>query len=94
MAKNRFEQVDERQDDAITLSLWKQDDATYGKVNIPAAVSNGRLASDSDSGNLAAMDAFRAAVHIANEMKAPIVVMDPDGLWQPEWGTLFRYSET
>lgn len=94
MAKNRFEQVDEKQDDAITLSLFKQGEDAFGSVNIPAAVSNGRLKSDSASGNLSTKDAFRSAVRIANEIKAPIVVVDPDGLWQAEWGVLFRPSES
>jgi len=93
MARNRFEQVDERQEDAITLSLWKQGDDTLGSVIIPAAVTRGRLASDSDSGGLAAQDAFRAAIRIANEIKAPMVVIDPEGVWQAEWGDLYRYKE-
>ena len=93
MAKNRFEQVDERQDDAITLSLWKQGEEAFGSVTIPAAVTQGRLTSDNVSGNLGATDAFRSAIRIANEIKAPVVVMDPDGLWQAAWGDLYRYSE-
>ena len=93
MAKNRFEQVDEPQEDAVTLSLWKQGEEAHGCVNVPASVSNGRLASDSVSGNLAVKDAFRSAIRIANEIKAPVVVVDPDGLWQTEWGDLYRYSE-
>jgi hypothetical protein len=93
MARNRFEQVDERQEDAITLSLWKQGDDMIGSVTVPAGLSRGRLANDSDSGGLAAKDAFRAAVSIANEIKAPMVVMDPEGLWQSEWGDLYRYSD-
>ena len=42
MARNRFEQVDERQEDAITLSLWKQGDDTLGSVIVPAGVTRGR----------------------------------------------------
>lgn len=94
MPRNRFEQVDERQEDAITLSLWKQGDEAFGSVNVPAAVSNGRLANDSLSGNLAVRDAFRSAVKLANEIKAAVVVVDPDGLWEAEWGDLYRPSET
>ena len=93
MAKNRFEQVDEPQEDAVTLSLWKEGEDAHGSVNIPAAVSNGRLASDSASGSLAVKDAFRSAIRIANEIKAAVVVVDPDGLWQAEWGDLYRPSE-
>lgn len=94
MAKNRFELVDNRQEDAITLSLWKQGEDAYGSVNVPAAVSNGRLTNDSVSGNLSVKDAFRSAIRIANEIKVPIVIMDPDGLWQAEWGDLYQPSET
>ena len=43
MARNRFEQVDEKQDDAITLSLWKVGDSMYGTVTIPSALSGGKL---------------------------------------------------
>jgi hypothetical protein len=93
MAKNRFEQVDELQDDAITLSLRKQGEEGFGTVNVPAGLSHGRLVNDSVSDNLPAKDAFRAAINIANAVKAPVVVMDPDNLWQAEWGTLYRYSD-
>jgi hypothetical protein len=90
MAKNRFEQVDEPQDDAITLALGKGDDGTFGTVNCPAGVTGGRLQGDVLSDKLPAVDAFRSAVKLANEIKAPIVVMDPDGVWQEEWGALYR----
>jgi hypothetical protein len=90
MAKNRFEQVDEPQDDAITLALGKGDDGTFGTVNCPATLTGGRLKADVLSGKLAAVDAFRASIKLANEMRAPIVVLDPEGLWQEEWGTLYR----
>ena len=93
MAKNRFEQVDERQEDAITLALWKEGEESFGSVTVPAAVSNGRLEGDSQSGSLSVRDAFRSAIRIANEIKAPVVVIDPDGLWQAEWGALYRYTE-
>lgn len=90
MPKNRFEQVDEPQPDAITLSLWKQDDGACGTVTIPAALSGGKLVNDVVSDKLPAVDAFRSAIRLANEMKAPIVVMDPEAAWQAEWGTLYR----
>jgi hypothetical protein len=90
MPKNRFEQVDEPQPDAITLSLWKQDDGAHGTVTIPAALSAGKLVNDVVSDKLPAVDAFRSAIRLANEMKAPIVVMDPEAAWQTEWGALYR----
>jgi hypothetical protein len=90
MAKNRFEQVDELQDDAITLCLQKQDEAEAGTVHCPAALTGGRTTSDITSDKLPPVEAFRSAVKLANEIKAPIVVMDPEGLWKPEWGDLYR----
>lgn len=89
-SKNRFEQVDERQDDAITLSLSRKADAGIGWVHCPATLSAGRMAEDQTSGELPAKDAYRSAIKLANELKAPLVVADPDNVWDAEWGTLYR----
>ncbi|HEY1411405.1 MAG TPA: hypothetical protein VGF36_04650 [Rhodopila sp.] len=93
MAKNKFEQVDDVQPDAITLSLAKDGDRPTGTVILPASASNGRLSQDQVSGRLSATDAFRAAIRLANDMKVAIVVMDPQGAWNTEWGELFREGE-
>ena len=90
MAKNRFEQVDEIQPDCITLSLSKDGEQPTGRVVFPASASNGRLAEDCVSEPLPVKDSFRAAVRLANDAKVAIVVMDPDGAWDAEWGTLYR----
>ena len=89
-AKNRFEQVDEVQPDAITLQLSRDSTGTTGQVIFPAAASEGRLSTDSVSPKLPAQDSFRTAVKLANESKLPVVVLDPDGVWSPEWGELYR----
>jgi hypothetical protein len=93
MARNRFEQVDEVQPDAITLSLTRQGDRDGGVVIFPASASGGRLAEDQVSGRMSALDSFRSAVKLANDVKVAVVVMDPDGVWQSDWGDLFRYEE-
>jgi hypothetical protein len=92
MSRNRFEQVDERQDDAITLMLCKADDNMYGTVTIPAALSGGKLSADMTTDKMPLKDAFRGAIRIGNEMKAPVVVVDPAALWQAEWGDLYRVT--
>jgi len=92
MAKNRFELVDERQDDAITLTLWKAEDNMYGTVTIPAALSGGKLSADMTTDKMPLKDAFRGAIRIGNEMKAAVVVIDPASLWQAEWGELYRVT--
>ena len=89
MARNRFEQVDEKQDDAVTLSLWKVGDHMYGTVTIPAGLGNG-LPSEITTDKMPLKDAFRGAIRMGNEMKAAVVVKDPDALWQAEWGDLYR----
>jgi hypothetical protein len=90
MPKNRFEKVDETQNDAITLTLWKEEEKKLGSVNCPAALSEGKLTSDVTSDKLPAKDAYRSAIRLANTMKVPIVVMDPQELWEAEWGDLYR----
>lgn len=93
MTKNRFEQVDDIQPDAITLSLWRDGDESRGTITFPAALSRGRYDSDQTSDPSPIVDAFRAAIKLANEVRAPVVVMDPDQLWQTNWGELYRARE-
>lgn len=90
MTANRFEQVDDIQPDAITLSLMKEGDQDVGIVTCPAAITHGRLPTDMTSKQMPAKDAFRSAIRLANEIKAAIVVQDPGSLWQDEWGVLYR----
>jgi hypothetical protein len=89
MAANRFEQVIEIQPDAITLSLSRSSLGEVGKVIFPASASEGRLSEDKVSEESPAVDSFRAAVKLANEMKVAIVVIDPEGVWKKDWGQLF-----
>ena len=93
MARNRFERVDEVQSDALTLSLAKRDEQEVGVVIFPASASNGRFSEDKISDSLPARDSFRSAVRLANEVKLAIVVLDPDGVWNPEWGDLYSSTE-
>ena len=92
MAANRFEQVDERQPDAITLSLASRAGQPLGWVACPADLTSGHLVNDFLSDEMPPVEAFRAAIRLANEIKAPIVVIDADGLWQADWGALYRES--
>jgi hypothetical protein len=87
---NRFEQVDEPQADAITLSLAQRDGKTFARISCPAELAGGQLVNDFVSDEMDSVEAFRVAVKLANEIRAPIVVEDAEGLWQPEWGVLYR----
>ena len=93
MTKNRFERVSEIQPDAITLSLKKSGDVEVGAVIFPATVSGGRLSEDKISGDLPAVESFRSAIKLANDMKVAIVVMDPENVWQDNWGELYTPIE-
>ena len=90
---NRFEQVDEFQQDAITLALEQRSEGRWAYVVCPAAAVEGRLPKDFRSDDMAPIDALKAAVQLANELKVAIVVMDRDGIWQKEWGELYRWED-
>ncbi|HVV93432.1 MAG TPA: hypothetical protein VHD15_08445 [Hyphomicrobiales bacterium] len=91
MARNRFEQVDEPQADALNLVLAREDaDKAVGRVLCPSSAAPQGLPRNYDSGALPAVEAFRSAISLANTLKVAIVVIDPDGVWHQEWGDLFR----
>lgn len=92
MKTNRFEQVVEPVDDAMTLALKREGEKMYGVVTCPASATAG-LPRDFTSDEMPLTDAFRAAIRLANEYKVALVVSDPDGLWNGEWGELYRYED-
>ena len=93
MPKYRFELVDEPQPDAITLALVSRDGRRYGRITCPAGLSRGRPRKEVTSGEIGDAEAFRSAIRLGNEIVAPVVVHDPQGLWKPEWGRLYREAE-
>jgi hypothetical protein len=80
--------VSEIQPDAITLSLTRSSSGEVGSVIFPASAS-GRFSEDKISDELPAVDSFRSAIKLANEMKVAIVVMDPNNAWKEDWGELY-----
>lgn len=93
MTANRFEQVDEAPDDAMTLTLRRAGEKNYGVVSCPRAATGGRLPKDYTSDEMPLKEAIRGAVTLANDFKVPLVVADPDGLWQSDWGELYRCED-
>ncbi|WP_342360198.1 hypothetical protein [Terrarubrum flagellatum] len=93
MAKNQFEQVDGPIEDGMTLVLVHSGTGPVAEVICPASATGGKLPKDYASGPLAPKDALRGAIKLANELKVPIVVSDPDGVWDKEWGELYRVSD-
>jgi hypothetical protein len=93
MAKNRFEQVDEPQQDAINLTLIQKNDGQVGIVHCPKTAAPDRLPEDLTTLEIPVRDAVIGAIKLANSKKIPIVVIDPDNIWKSEWGELWRYEE-
>jgi hypothetical protein len=93
MTRNRFEQVDELQFDALNLSFAQTSQGQIGRVRVPQSAAEGKLPGGVDSGDVPARDAFRAAIKLANELKLAVVVIDPDNVWHHEWGDLYREGE-
>jgi hypothetical protein len=93
MAKNRFEQVDELQPDAVNLTLVQKSDGQVGIIHCPKTAAPDQLPADLTSQEIPARDAVIGAIQLANSKKIPIVVIDRDNIWKSEWGELWRYQE-
>ncbi len=93
MGRNRFEQVDELQADAINLTLSQRSDGQVGIIHCPKTAAPDQLPADLTSQEIPARDAVIGAIQLANSKKLPIVVIDRDNIWKPEWGDLWRYEE-
>jgi hypothetical protein len=92
MARNRFEQVDELQPDAINLTLIQKSDGQVGIIHCPKTASPA-LPADLTSQEMPTRDAVSGAVQLANSKKIAVVVIDRDNIWKKEWGDLWRYEE-
>ena len=93
MAKNRFEQVDDLQSDAINLTLIQKSDGQVGIIHCPKTAAPDQLPADLTSQEIPARDAVVGAIQLANSKKIPVVVIDRDNIWKKEWGELWRYQE-
>src|SRR3974390_968843 len=89
---NRFEQVDEVVGDAVTIVLAQRPDGQWAKVVCPKSAHES-FAADRVTEPMAPKDALSGAVRLANQKKLAIVVLDPDGIWKPEWGELYRVED-
>ena len=92
MSRNRFEQVDELQPDAINLTLAQRSDGQVGIIHCPRSAAPDRLPANINH-EIPARDAVIGAIELANARRLPIVVIDRDNIWNAEWGDLWRYEE-
>ncbi len=93
MGRNRFEQVDEIQSDAINLMLAQKSDGQVGIIHCPKTAAPDRLPANLTSQEIPVRDAVIGAIQLANDKKLAIVVIDRDNIWKAEWGDLWRYEE-
>jgi hypothetical protein len=93
MAKNRFEQVDDVQPDALNLMIAQKNDGQIGVIHVPRTAKPGELPVDLTTEEMPVQDAVVGAIQLANSKKLPIVVIDRDNIWKSEWGDLWRYEE-
>jgi len=89
---NRFEQVDEMVDDAITVALERRPDGDWARIFCPQS-AHASLREDWATEAMAPNDALSAAVKLANNLKLAIVVVDPGAAWRREWGELYRAAD-
>ena len=80
VAKNRFEQVDELQLDAINLTLIQRSDGQVGVVRCPKTAAPDRLPADLTTLDVPIRDAVIGAIQLANSKKISIVVIDREHL--------------
>jgi hypothetical protein len=93
VGRNRFEQVEELQPDAINLTLAQGNDGQTGIIHCPKTAAPDQLSADLTSHEIPVRDAVIGAIQLANARKLPIVVIDRDNIWKAEWGDLWRYEE-
>jgi hypothetical protein len=73
MTRNRFEQVDELQPDAINLTLIQKSDGQIGIIHCPKTAAPDRLSADLTTPEIPVRDAVIGAIELANSKKLPIV---------------------
>jgi hypothetical protein len=86
---NRFEPVDEVVGDSVTSVLSQRADGRWATV-VCRKSAHESLNADRVTEPMAPKLAFSGAVRLANQLEIAIVVQDPDGVWKPEWGELYR----
>lgn len=91
-SSNRFEQVDEPQPDAVTVTMWDDSGQARGHVIGPVDVEHSKppLVFAGEDGSLMAFQALVIGCHLANEFHRKVVIIDPKGVWKPDWGQLQR----
>ena len=87
MTNNKFRTVTEPDSRSVTVRLWQSEEGPQGEFHGPTLSGGGQISMAISPPGPAA-GALGSAIQHANTVRADIVVMDPDGVWQLEWGEL------
>jgi hypothetical protein len=89
---HRYEQVDLPSNKAVTLTLGTNGGRDRGDVTGPAKLTLGQqmVACTPQPGSLTPTKAFAMAEKLADHTGLRLVVVDPNGIWNPVWGELYR----
>ena len=91
---HRYEQVDLPSNKAVTLTLGTNGGRDRGDVTGPVKLTLRQqlVACTPQPGSLTPTKAFAMAEKLADHTGLPLVVVDPNGIWNPVWGELYRSS--
>jgi hypothetical protein len=89
---HRYEQVDHPSNKAVTLRFGTNGGRDRGAVIGPAKIIFGQktVVPTPQQASLTPTKAFALAEELADYMGLPLVVVDPNGIWNPVWGELYR----
>jgi hypothetical protein len=84
-----FRKVEEPHPHSVTVSIWEMDGKVVGEPTGPTLVVGGRIIRNGWLGDpVEVPHALIEAIKRAKKYDCPIVIMDPESLWRPEWGRL------
>ena len=89
---HHYEQVDHPSNKAVTLTFGTNGGRDRGGVTGPTEVifDQQMALRIPQPGSLTPTKAFAMAEELADQLGLPLVVIDPNGIWNPVWGELYR----
>ena len=89
---HHYEQVDHPSNKAVTFTFGTNGGRDRGGVTGPTEVIFDQQMAPRipQPGSLTPTKAFAMAEELADQLGLPLVVVDPNGIWNPVWGELYR----
>ena len=87
---HHYEQVDHPSKKAVILTFGTNGGRDRGGVTGPTEIIFGQRQMVAQPGSLTPTKAFAMAEELADQLGLPLVVVDPNGIWNPVWGELYR----